>query len=80
MKTVDECVDRLRKGHLKVITFEIRPSNSRLQPYYFRIVASNGRVLASSETYVNKQDAVNAVNLIRQNAATAEFYDYTLAA
>lgn len=29
--------------------FEIRNSNSQTQPYYWRIVATNGNVLASSE-------------------------------
>jgi len=78
LKPCGDCVaERITR---EVITFEIRPSNNRLQPYYFRIVASNGRVLASSETYVNKQDVINAVNLIKQNAATARFIDYTKAA
>jgi len=30
------------------------------QKYHFRIVASNGRVLASSEKYYNLQDCIDA--------------------
>ena len=60
--------------------FELRPSNDRAQPYYFRIVASNGRVLCHSENYSNKADAIAAVTLIKVNAASAPFHDYTKAA
>lgn len=47
------------------MTFEIRRSNSYLQPYYWRIVARNGKVLASSETYRNKQDCLAAIAMQR---------------
>lgn len=45
--------------------------------FYFRIVASNGQTLASSETYHNKQDAINAAYLIKNQAGSATVYDYT---
>lgn len=39
--------------------------------YFFRIVASNGRILAHSETYYNRSDAVSAANLIKTQAWNA---------
>lgn len=57
--------------------FEIRNSNSETQPYYWRIVASNGNVLAASETYVNKADAKSAVDSVIANAGTATVVDHT---
>lgn len=59
--------------------FEIRRATGS-QKYYWRIVASNGQVLATSETYWNKQDAINAADSVRRNAATAPIYDYAKAA
>jgi len=55
--------------------FEIRKSQSASQPYYWRIVASNGQVLATSETYVKKADALAAVQSVKTNAATATVQD-----
>lgn len=60
-----------------IVQFEIRRSNSASQPYYWRIVASNGQVLATSETYVAKQSAINAVQSVKSNAGSAPIYDYT---
>ncbi len=45
------------------------------QPYFWRIVSANGRVLAHSETYVNRQDAINAANAVKENAYGAPFTD-----
>ena len=47
--------------------FQIVRSNNPAQPYFWRIVASNGLTLAASETYVNKQDAISAVHIVRVN-------------
>lgn len=57
--------------------FEIRNSNSATQPYYWRIVAANGQVLATSETYVNKTDARSAVDSVIANAGTATVVDHS---
>ena len=54
--------------------FEIRPSGSQ---FYFLIVASNGRVLASSERYHNKADCRNAIDLIKIGAGSANVDDVT---
>ncbi|UMG92833.1 DUF1508 domain-containing protein [Nocardioides sp. TF02-7] len=37
-------------------------------------------MLATSETYFNRQDAINAVAVVQKNAASAPFYDMTKAA
>ena len=43
--------------------------------YWFRIVASNGQVLASSEQYTRKQSAQEAIDSIKRNAANATVDD-----
>jgi len=57
------------------LRFEIR--NAQNYQYYWRIVASNGRVLATSETYRNKQDAVSAASSVKSQAPSAQVVDYT---
>lgn len=57
--------------------FEVRYSSSQAQPYYWRIVAANGRVLATSETYRHHDDAVSAIHTVQGNAAAARIVDYT---
>jgi uncharacterized protein YegP (UPF0339 family) len=57
--------------------FEIRRSSSTSQPYYWRIVASNGQVLATSETYVAKQSAIDAARSVKLNAGAAQIVDAT---
>lgn len=57
--------------------FEIRRSSSTSQPYYWRIVASNGQVLAASETYVAKESAIRAAQSVKLNAGTAQIIDKT---
>lgn len=51
------------------ITFNIKRSNNRFQPYYFDITHSSGVVLAWSETYVGKQHCSEAINLVRTGQA-----------
>jgi len=45
--------------------------------FYWRIVASNGQVLATSETYYNKADAQTAAESVRSHAGSALVYDFT---
>ncbi|TWG96245.1 hypothetical protein L615_004400000090 [Nocardioides sp. J9] len=59
--------------------FELRRASGP-QPWYWLIRASNGKVLATSETYFNRQDAIDAVASVQKNAAGAPFYDMTKAA
>lgn len=49
----------------------LRRSSNR--QWYFTIHASNHRVLATSETYHNRQDAIDAGFLIINNASSAAF-------
>jgi uncharacterized protein YegP (UPF0339 family) len=51
-----------------------RTSNNQ---YRFNIVATNGQVLATSETYVAKASAKSAVESIKKNAAAASTEDLT---
>ena len=57
------------------MTFELDRSNNG--QYYFRIVASNSKTLAHSETYVAKSDALHAINLIKREASSAPVVDLT---
>jgi len=57
--------------------FEIRKSVSTTQPYYWRVVATNGKVLATSETYVNKADATSAAQSVKTGANAAPVLDLT---
>lgn len=51
-----------------------RTSNNQFR---FNIVASNGQVLATSETYVQKASAVSAIESIKKNIAAASTEDLT---
>lgn len=57
--------------------FEILNSTSRVQPYYWRMVASNGQVLASSETYTSMQGCRNAIDTVKRWAGSAAVLDLT---
>ena len=59
--------------------FQIHKARGQ-QHYYWIIVASNGKTLATSETYYNKQDALHAINLVISGASAAKVYDYSAAA
>lgn len=50
------------------MTFKIIPSNGQ---WYFNIIASNRQVLATSERYRNRGDAVHAAQLIINQAGGA---------
>ncbi len=57
------------------MTFEIKKTSS--EEFYFRIKASNGRILCHSEGYVAKHDCKKAIDLIKENASYAEVKDLT---
>ena len=44
--------------------------------FYCRIVASNGEVLFTSETYPNKKDLVYTADVVRAYATSAQILDY----
>ena len=60
--------------------FEVHRKSGSQTYYWWRIVSSNGNVLSTSETYWNKQDAINAADTVRKQAAAAQIYDYAAAA
>lgn len=62
-----------------MIYFEIfKNKNNYSQPYWWVIKsAGNHQTLATSEMYVSKQSAINAITLVKNNASTAKVYDST---
>lgn len=49
-----------------------------VQPYWWTVVSTgNWETLAKSENYYNRDDAINAANLVRQGSAGAGFKDHT---
>ena len=55
--------------------FQIVKGKSTTQPYFWRIVASNGQTIAVSENYVVKASARSAVESVIKNAAAATVED-----
>lgn len=55
--------------------FQIVKSKTAKQPFYWRIVASNGQTLAVSENYAAKASAKSAVESVMKNAAGATIED-----
>jgi uncharacterized protein YegP (UPF0339 family) len=53
--------------------FEIRRASN--QQYYWVFQANNNEVVATSETYVAKASAQNAINVIKAQAAGASVLD-----
>jgi len=51
-----------------------RSSNGQ---YYFNIKGGNNETMATSETYVAKSSAQNAINVIKAGAASARVVDYS---
>ena len=45
--------------------------------YHFNLVAANGQVIATSQTYETKANAVSGIESVKQNAPTAEIDDQT---
>lgn len=45
--------------------------------FWFRIVATNGNILASSQQYSDKRSAVAAIESIQKNGAEADVVDET---
>jgi uncharacterized protein len=44
--------------------------------WYWNLNANNNKIIATgAEGYINKQDALNGISLIRTNAAVAKVYD-----
>jgi uncharacterized protein YegP (UPF0339 family) len=57
--------------------FQIVKGKSTTQPYFWRIVASNGQTLAVSENYTQKASAKSAVESVMKSAGGATVEDLT---
>jgi uncharacterized protein len=55
--------------------FVLKKGNSG--KFHFNLVASNGQVIASSETYETKASALNGIESVRRHAADAALDDQT---
>jgi len=55
------------------VKFQIKKTSNG--QYRFNLVASNGQVLATSETYTRKQSAKDTIESIRKSAAAATVED-----
>lgn len=62
-----------------MVYFEIfKNKNNYVQPYWWVVKsAGNHQTLATSEMYTSKQNALNAINLVKANASAATVYDST---
>ena len=58
--------------------FEIVRSNSKKEPFFWRIVAANGQTLATSEMYTRKASCVSAIASVQKNGADARVVDRTV--
>jgi uncharacterized protein YegP (UPF0339 family) len=56
-------------------TFVLRKTSSG--KFHFNLVATNGQVIATSQTYESKASARNGIESVRQNAPTAQVEDQT---
>lgn len=57
--------------------FQIVKGKSATQPYFWRIVASNGQTLAVSENYAQKASAKSAIESVKKSAGGATVEDLT---
>jgi len=45
--------------------------------YHFNLVATNGQVIATSESYESKASALNGIESVKKNAPNAQIDDQT---
>jgi uncharacterized protein len=55
--------------------FELKKGSSG--KYHFNLLASNGQVIATSETYESKRSALNGIESVKTNAPGAPTDDQT---
>ena len=46
--------------------------------FHFNLLASNGQVIATSETYESKSAAINGIDSVKKNAPVAEVDDQSV--
>jgi uncharacterized protein len=56
-------------------TFVLKKGSSG--KFYFNLVAANGQVIATSESYESKASAPQGIELLKRNAPNAEVDDQT---
>jgi uncharacterized protein YegP (UPF0339 family) len=70
--------DRVRKGtEVHVMKFVMKKTSNN--QFRFNLVASNGQVVATSETYTRKTSAMDTIESMRKNVASAKIDDQTTA-
>jgi uncharacterized protein YegP (UPF0339 family) len=72
---------RLRvRQRLEVHVMKFVMKKTSNNQYRFNLVASNGQVVATSETYTRKASALDTIESMRKNVASATIDDQTTAA
>jgi uncharacterized protein YegP (UPF0339 family) len=70
--------DRVLKGaEVHVMKFVMKKTSNN--QFRFNLVASNGQVVATSETYTRKASALDTIESMRKNVAGATIDDQTAA-
>ena len=54
--------------------FEYWQSNKNGQ-WYFHLKATNGEIIANSQGYTTKENCINGIYSIKNNANTADFFE-----
>ena len=66
-----------RLGQEKAMAGKLVLKKGSSGKYHFSLVAVNGQVIATSETYEGKQSALNGIESVKNNAPDAEVDDQT---
>ena len=56
--------------------FDIKRSSD--DQFYFNLVARNNEIIATSEMYTTKQNCINGINSVKENAPRAPIRDTTI--
>jgi uncharacterized protein YegP (UPF0339 family) len=59
------------------VYFDVLKDASAKPSYYFAVKGDNNETVFRSETYTTKQSALNAIEMIRREAADAKVFDET---
>jgi uncharacterized protein YegP (UPF0339 family) len=63
------------RSEVQMMKFVVKKTSNG--QFRFNLVASNGQVVATSETYARKQSALDTIASIQKNAGTATLDDET---
>ncbi len=64
-------------GGEKIMPAKFEMYKDKTSKFLFRLVASNGEIIASSEAYESKEGCKNGIESVKTNAAKAEVVDKT---